>query len=136
MSVSGLIEKTVRAAKRLFHRGSKTVTKSLKKGEANTQEVPISWLRKAPGALEKEARHGRTVTVKDGKAVIHIDGRKVRHWPWLRNFKRGLAALLLLVNFLFSQYLITQVGFQLPAMLFFGNCFIIIDYLWKTRREA
>jgi len=79
----------------------------------------------------KGKRKGQLAITKSGEVVV---SRKVHHWPWLRNFKRGLAALLLLFNFGFSQFLMVSQG-MVFAFFFFGNTFILIDYLWKTRRK-
>ncbi len=82
--------------------------------------VPRSWSKKR--GLEK-------------KAAPRVISHRLRV-PHLLFFKRALAAFLLLVNFVFSQFLLGSVGTGAQPMfiLFLLNSFILIDYLWKTRR--
>jgi hypothetical protein len=134
-AVNGLIEKLSRAFKRHLKRGVKSAAKPIRKlthredSQGNIINIPREWLqKKQPSKINKTL-----ITVKNGKPVIEPH-RKVIHVPGLRAVKRGLASVLLLFNFIFSQYLITSMGFQVAALLFFGNCFICIDYLWKTRK--
>lgn len=84
--------------------------------------VPRSWEKKKGQKLEKAPA---------------VTKHKLRV-PHLLTFKRILAAFLLLVNFVFSQFLLGSVGTGAQPMfiLFLLNSFILVDYLWKTRRAA
>lgn len=64
----------------------------------------------------------------------HPNKKKV---PGLLQIKRVLAGVLLLINFVFSQFLLLAVGSDGFAtfLIFMGNSFVIADYLWKTRRK-
>jgi hypothetical protein len=127
----GLINQAIREIKQQLSNlwGSLPFNKRKKKRrKADADEeisVPRSWSRSRPG----EKRTSR-------KQVI-VQKHKLRV-PGLRWFKRGLAAFLLLINFVFSQFLLSQVGGQGQAMfiIFLLNSFIMADYLWKTRRAS
>ena len=128
MSFSGLASKTLRAIKRQLKRITGAIRGKFPAQEKG-ENVPRSWVIKKNQAKGK--RKGQLAITKTGEVIV---SRKVHHWPWLRNFKRGLAALLLLFNFGFSQFLMVSQG-MIFAFFFFGNTFILIDYLWKTRRK-
>lgn len=128
MTMAGLFKKIFRtinnSLSRVFHRISKPFRKS---PAPETSEVPAGWRRKKPG----QPKPGKP-PVKKKEEIVY---RKVHHWPWIRNVKRGLAGILLLINFAISQFLISQAQGAVMAVLFFANVFIFIDYLWKTRRK-
>lgn len=133
MSFRGLIRKTARTINRKLGAFGSAIAKKLRRSpgpEKDIDEVPRSWIKRSerPGTV---AQKKPKVYSKKGKLLVV---RPVHHWPWLRNFKRGLAAILLLVNFSLSQFLIATQG-AVFAFFFFGNVFILIDYLWKTRRR-
>jgi hypothetical protein len=113
----GLLNQTFRSLKRNL--GS--LFKGKKKKVATTEviRVPRSW-----GKPQSQPKAMPTV-IKYKKRI-----------PGLRWFKRILAGFLLLINFAFSQYLLGSIGTQAQPMflLFLLNSFILIDYLWKTRR--
>ena len=133
MSFSGLAEKTVRNIKNLAKKTFDKIFFFLKKPEEEDEvEVPDTWVKK-----ERIAGPGKSkgvLKIKQGKVVV--SDRKVYHWPWIRNFKRILAGFLLMANFVFSQFMIASAGVQTVAIFFFLNAFILLDYLWKTRRES
>lgn len=128
MSLEGLVSKTFRAIKRRLKRIAGAIRGKFPAPKTG-EKVPRSWVKTRREAGVKK-RKGQ-LAIKNGEVVVT---RKVHHWPWLRNFKRGLAALLLLFNFGFSQFLMLSQGLAF-AFFFFGNTFILIDYLWKTRRR-
>jgi len=82
-------------------------------------EVPKAWLKDtAKPHISREVRFKRS--------KIHV--------PMLKPFKRVIAGILLVMNFLISQLtLMSNPSTQWMAVLFFLNAFIIFDYLWKTR---
>lgn len=100
--------------------------KKRRRAAAEPIKVPFSWRRNSrPGegaASEKE---------------VIVQKHKIRV-PGLRAIKRILAVFLLLINFVFSQFLLGRVGDQGQPMfiLFLLNSFIMADYLWKTRRAS
>ena len=62
--------------------------------------------------------------------------RNVHHIPGYRRFKSLLALVLLLLNLVFSQFLLgSSSAGQIMFLLFLGNSFIIADYLWKMRNK-
>lgn len=99
---------------------SKTKTKS-----NNSTKTPKSWAAQKP-----ESR-----SMKDD-SVKHIDQQKMR-LPGYRVIKRGTAALLLMLNFIFSIYLLGTGGRTngVIFMFFMANSFIVGDYLWKSREK-
>jgi len=111
----GLQEKLRSGFNFVFRRNKKTNKKQ-------PAVVPESWIRK-----KKQPVIPQAVIIKHKKRIPH-----------LLFFKRLLAGFLLLVNFVFSQVLLGSVGTGAQPMfvLFLLNSFILIDYLWKTRRAA
>jgi len=89
------------------------------------RDVPVT----VPRSWSKKKTDQKTV------AAPRVISHRLRV-PHLLFFKRALAAFLLLVNFIFSQFLLGSVGTGAQPMfiLFLLNSFILIDYLWKTRR--
>jgi hypothetical protein len=74
-------------------------------------------------------------TLKQSKPLVKIKYK--RRLPGLRIFNRGLAAILLIINFAFSQFLLGSIGSQAQPMfiLFILNSYIMIYCLWKTRNK-
>jgi hypothetical protein len=133
MTITGFLEKTQRKIKKVFKRSVKKAVEPLRKKPEEKDEavIPRSWLpREKP--VPGKTKHG--LKIKNGQVVV--TNKTVYHWPWLRNFKRSLAGVLLLINFVFTQFLlIYNHSLQFASLFFFGNCFILIDYLWKTRKD-
>jgi len=117
----GLLNQAIRNLKGNLGSLFKRKNKKKKVAAAEPIEVPRSWSKPQPSS---SARMPITV-IKYKKRI-----------PGLRWFKRILAGFLLLINFSFSQFLLGNIGTQAQPMfiLFLLNSFIIIDYLWKTRR--
>jgi hypothetical protein len=62
--------------------------------------------------------------------------RNVHHIPFYKKFKQILAAVLLLFNLIFSQFLLgTSSAGQIMFLIFLANSFILADYLWKMRKK-
>ena len=135
MSISGFVEQVNRRLKRLVKRNVKKASAALRKKpeEKDEIEIPIGWVKPKAPVKSSGSKPGE-YRIKKGHVVV--SSRKVYHWPWLKNLKRALAAILLLINFVFTQFLLISSGLQFASLLFFGNCLILIDYLWKTRGEA
>jgi len=98
-----------------------------RKKTEEVQGVPKQWLK---GELKtsKKSKNG-LITVQFQK------GRKIR-LPGLRTGKRLLATFVLVSNFVIAQTALTSAPASQPlAILFYTNCFIALDYLWKTRRK-
>lgn len=86
-------------------------------------EVPKEWLEQTPKPSTSSKTHSRFKPSK-----IHI--------PFLRTTKRVMAGLLLIINFIISQATLTSHPDTQPLFwLFLLNSFIILDYIWKTRRK-
>lgn len=109
--------------KSIFKRKEKYDRKKSRK----TVKVPSSW------KSEKKSSRSRKKNEDD---VEIIEQKKIRI-PGFRTIKRLIAAVLLLLNFIFSQFLLGSIGQGAQPMfiLFLGNAFIIGDYLWKTRNK-
>jgi lipid-A-disaccharide synthase-like uncharacterized protein len=86
--------------------------------------IPASWLKHRSG---QEKTDQKIQFIKHKKRI-----------PGLLWFKRILAGILLLINFSFSQFMLGSLGNVVQPMfiIFLGNSFILLDYLWKTRRSA
>jgi len=83
--------------------------------------VPADWVKDKP-----VDRHVETVSVivEKPKGKFRVQG--------LRQFKRGLAFILFLVNFAFGLTSILY-GASVIIVLFWPTSFILADYVWKTR---
>jgi len=85
--------------------------------------VPKAWLKETAKPSTSHEIHGRFKPSK-----IHI--------PFLKTGKRVMAGVLLVVNVIISQAtLMSNPDTQPLFWLFLLNSFIILDYLWKTRRS-
>lgn len=89
-------------------------------------EVPESWLKDKP---EENVKVDKTVVVAIPKPKVK---RKIRI-PFLRRFKRIIAGFMLIINFL-SGIMSLSTNIVPVAILFLPTSFILLDYLWKTRR--
>lgn len=100
------------------------IKKRRKRRAAEPTEVPACWNEKP--RLGKEEIPRKQIVVQKHKLRV----------PGLLKIKRILAGFLLLLNFIFSQFLLGRVGDQGQPMfiIFLLNSFIMADYLWKTRR--
>lgn len=86
-------------------------------------EVPKAWLKETAKPSPSHETHSRFKPTK-----IKI--------PFLKTGKRVVAGLLLVVNVIISQAtLMNNPNTQPLFLLFILNSFIILDYLWKTRRS-
>ena len=98
------------------------------KEEREPMRVPRSWKRKT-----KSLPAG-----KKSKDVVVQPDYKIRI-PGLRSVNRGLAAICLLVNGVFSQYVLGSVGqgAQPLFIVFLLSSYVSARYLWVTRgKEA
>lgn len=86
--------------------------------------------------LQKPRRYKKTKKKsRQYKDEIEYE-RNVHHIPFYRKFKTLLAAGLLGLNLVFSQFLLgSQSAGQIMFLLFLGNSFILADYLWKMRKK-
>jgi len=138
MSISGFVESTIRKINNAISKAWRKVTGALRRGpEPDEMEVPSSWVRGSRRAAASAAPVKGQLKVKGNRVLVEPKKRKLYRIPWLRTFKRGLAAVLLLMNFAVSQFMLANKELFIMTVFFFGNVFILIDYLWKTRtREA
>ena len=99
---------------------SKPKRRSRRSPEPEMVKVPRKW--KKSQALEKKER-------------VKVIEQQKKRIPGIRSLKRYLAAFLLFINFVFSQFLLGTVGAGAQPMflIFMGNSVILVDYLWKTR---
>jgi len=86
-----------------------------------------------------EGKPNVTKNLKTGVTTVKFErkgSRKIRV-PGLRGAKRLLAAILLAFNFFVAQASLTSASASQPLALFFYlNFFVLLDYLWKTRRKS
>jgi len=125
----GLMKQLIRSLKKSTQSfyGSLFGKKKRTKRRSKTDKpiiVPRSWKKPSKEYTSKESPE---IKIKY-KARI----------PGLRQLKRVIAGFLLLVNIVFSQFLLGSIGAQAqPMFIFFmANAFIMVDYLWKTRKAA
>ena len=98
-----------------------------KRKEYEPTQIPQKW-QKNP-----EKQSSKTINYKN----MLFQTRQKKKIPGFLWFKRILAGFLLFVNFILSQVLLGSLGESGQPMfvLFLMNCFILADYLWKTRRQ-
>lgn len=118
--------------------------KQLKRALSNLIESFVGLFRRKPKKRARRSSEPELVKVprkwkKDSAAqkkekVKVIEQQKMRI-PGIRSLKRYLAAFLLFINFVFSQFLLGTVGAGAQPMflIFLGNSLILVDYIWKTR---
>jgi len=118
-------------------RGAKGFLKSLRKkisgrgrGKRKSEEnsvVPRSWRKPQLKPGEKRKKDLDFVKTTSKKRI-----------PGLLFFKRVVAGILLLVNFVLSQFLLGSLGEtgQPMFILFLLNSWFLAEYLWKTRRKS
>ena len=115
-------------------------------------EVPEKWRKKRPksktnsiptkqtGKLVLKSSSSAPPTKQTGKLILKtpvptsLPQKYKIKIPYLRKTKKYLAAILLLIN---GGIGVLSLGFQ-PALslIFLGNAFILLDYLWKIRKKA
>jgi len=96
-------------------------------------KLPIQKFRRSK--IKKSNRRPGKKKRKEWENV-EISSREKRSIPGYRKFKTLLAAGLLLLNLVFSQFILgSQTEGQIMFLMFLGNSFILADYLWKMRRK-
>lgn len=118
----GLINQLIRSLKNMIKNiFGFVLRKKRKRSTDETIIVPRSWKKQSKS--------------KPQKANIII--RHKRKIPGLRQLNRILAGFLLIINFVFSQFLLGSIGVaaQPVFLIFLGNCYIIIKYLWLSRKK-
>ena len=120
----GLMKQLRRSLKNLIDNIFGFITRKKRKRRGSREKpivVPRSW--------KKESKPEK-VTEK----IIIKYKRKI---PGLGRLNRILAGFLLIINFVFSQFLLGSVGAaaQPVFLIFMGNCYIIIKYLWLSRKK-
>jgi hypothetical protein len=111
-----------------------------KKKDKDVLEIPEKWRKKNPSGVKqwrpKENRKSepKRTLKKDPPKRFQAGPRTVYHVSWLRPFKRYFAAVMFFLNFVMSQYSLASNQAPILALFFFGNAFVLLDYLWKTRR--
>jgi len=108
-----------------FSRGKKK-RRRRNSGADEPIKVHRSWIKEE----EPEPRSRK----KKQALVVTKHKRKI---PGLWEINRILAGFLLLVNLVFSQFLLGSVGAgaQPMFMIFMGNSYIIFLFLWKFRKR-
>lgn len=103
----------------LFSRKQK---KTRKQKKSDPIKVPRSWNKKKPS--------------RNSEKPVIIHENKVRI-PGLRLFHQILAGLMLLINLVFSQFLLGSIGNQAQPMflIFVLNAYLIARLLWSYRKK-
>jgi len=104
-------------------------------------KIPTEWLSPHVGLAPMEPpKTEATPTPSVPKGFVVVEKERVPrklHVPQLKTFKRIIAAFLLLFNFTFAQGMIGAGSFSSVMYVFFmANTFILLDYLWKSRRRT
>jgi len=97
-------------------------------------EVPEKWKGKKP-VLETNPistnQTGKLILKSPIPSTSSIPSKYKIKIPYLRKAKKYLAAVLLLINVSIG---LLSLGFQpVLGLIFFGNAFIMLDFLWKIR---
>lgn len=125
----GLLNQIIRSLKESFGNSRKKFSgnKSRRSRKARKDEPTVlhkSWDKTRKG------KPGET-------APQFVYGHSKKRIPGFRQIKRLVAAGLLMINFILSQFLLGSLGQQGQPLflLFLLNSFILADYIWKTRRK-
>ena len=75
---------------------------------------------------------------RDGPAWIRKLPRSRHIWriPGFRQFKRLVAFLCMVLNFVMGELSLTSPGNVVFSIFFLATSFLLADYLWKTRHKA
>lgn len=93
--------------------------------EVDGVEIPKEWQKGNP---HPKIPSTSTSYVKEGSRKIRV--------PGLLMTKRTIAGVLLLFNFFIAQATLMSAQATQPLyLLFILNAFILLDYIWKTRRK-
>ena len=122
----GLIKQLRRSLKNLMDNIFGFITRKKRKRRGSREKpivVPRSWGKKDEGMTHRAIELPRI--------------KYKRKIPGLGRLNRILAGFLLIINFVFSQFLLGSVGAaaQPVFLIFMGNCYIIIKYLWLSRKK-
>ena len=94
-------------------------------------KLPIQKIRRSKKSKKRYGNRKRKEWENDD-----ISSREKRSIPGYRKFKTLLASGLLLLNLVFSQFILgSRSEGQIMFLMFLGNSFILADYLWKMRRK-
>jgi hypothetical protein len=55
--------------------------------------------------------------------------------PGFRQFKRGIAVVCVVLNFLMGEFSLTSPGNTVFSIFFLASSFLLADYVWKTRHK-
>ena len=98
-------------------------------------EIPEKWKGKKPNP-----KINSVPTKQTGKLVLKTPiptslPRKYKiKIPYLRKVKKYVAAVLFICNSVIG--LLSLFFIPILGLLFLGNAFVLLDYLWKTRRKT
>lgn len=96
-----------------------------KRKEIDGVEIPKEWQTNKPNV---KSNPSPSLFEKSSSHKIRV--------PGLLTMKRVIAGVLLIFNFFIAQATLTSAPATQPLyILFILNAFILIDYLWKTRRK-
>ncbi len=120
----GLMKHLIRSLKNMIKNIFGFVLRKKRKSRDEPITVPRSWKKQSESKPEKATK--KTVIIKYKRRI-----------PGLRKLNRILAGALLVINFVFSQFLLGSIGAaaQPVFLIFLGNCYIIIKYLWLSRKK-
>jgi len=101
----------------------------LRKKKKKLEAVPKAWM---PPKQKKKIRR-----TKSGKEVLIVtETTKIRIWG-LRTAKRIMAFALMVFSVLFAIGSLATGQFTNVIVAFFlFNTFILLDYLWRTRKKS
>lgn len=81
-----------------------------------------------------EVASSKTKTILKPVQIQPVKERKVWKIPGLRKFKRIMAAFWLFLDGLFLWSALTAGIVPIAIIFFIGVAFLLLDYLWKTKR--
>jgi len=117
----------------------KTKRKKVKKQKTKQKKPTKPQKKKVDGVEIPEAWRKQKEKNPSGSSSFKVSTTKTSrkiHVPGLRMGKRLLAAILLIINLFISQATLMSAPTSQPMFwLFILNSFILLDYLWRTRRR-
>lgn len=91
-----------------------------------------------PGPEKVKVKASRWLPKRDGPGWIRKLPRSRHIWriPGFRQFKRLVAFLCMVLNFVMGELSLTSPGNAVFSVFFLATSFLLADYLWKTRHKA
>jgi hypothetical protein len=91
-----------------------------------------------PGPGKPKIKAATWLPKRDGPGWLRHLPRSRNVWriPGFRQFKRLVAVICMVLNFIMGELSLTSPGSFLFSVFFLATSFLLADYLWKTRHKT